>query len=180
MAWSQKTDQLQKILPTVVADARSGIEAISKDPEGRTNPSDSIYRLVFKLTIRPVGAKEVADDPRLRRKFERYFTMLDESAGPLSAMFPRFPWPSMIKRFHAGARMYMVLDQIVEKRQRLGEIIDDPLQNLLDRNGSMTEIVYFVTGALSTGQLNTGVYAAYVLCYLAASPEWLQNIRTEV
>jgi cytochrome P450 len=180
MAWSQKTDQLQKILPTVVADARGGIEAISQDLESRTNPFDSIYRLVFKLTIRLVGAKELAEDPILRRKFEGYFTMLDETAGPLSAMFPRFPWPSMIKRFYAGARMYMILDQIVKKRKQLSERVDDPLQNLLERNDSMTEIVYFVTGALFAGQLNTGVNAAYVLCYLATSPAWLENIRTEV
>ena len=170
MAWSQKTDQLQKILPTIVTDARSGIEAISQDPGGRTNPFDSIYRLVFKLTICLIGAKELADGPILRRKFEGYFTMLDESAGPLSTVFPRFPWASMIKRFHAGAKMYMILDQIVKKRRQLGETVDDPLQNLLDRGDGMTEIVYFVTGALFAGQLNTGVNAAYLLCYLAASP----------
>lgn len=180
MAWSQKTDQLQSILPTVVEDARNGIEAIAQDSQGLTNPFDTIYRLVFKLTIRLVGAKELADDPVLRRKFEGYFTMLDETAGPLSAMFPRFPWPSMFKRFYAGTRMYMILDQIVKKRQRLGLTVDDPLQNLLERGDSMKDIVYFVTGALFAGQLNTGVNAAYVLCYLATSPEWLSKIRTEV
>lgn len=180
MAWSQKTDQLQKILPTVVADARDGIEAISRDPLGRTNPFDSIYQLVFKLTIRLVGAQELADDAALRREFEGYFTMLDETAGPISAMFPRFPWPSMIKRFYAGARMYMILDRIAKKRQQHGTRVDDPLQNLLDRGDSIKEIVYFVTGALFAGQLNTGVNAAYVLCYLAASPKWLHEIRQEV
>jgi len=44
----------------------------------------------------------------------------------------------------------------------------------------MTEIVYFVAGALFAAQLNTGVNAAYLPCYLAASPEWLQKIRAEV
>ncbi|KAF9695214.1 hypothetical protein EKO04_006984 [Ascochyta lentis] len=180
MAWSQKTDQLQKILPIVIADVRDGIETLSSDAQGLTNPFDSIYRLVFKLTIRLVGAEELAEDPVLRRKFEGYFTMLDETAGPISAMFPRFPWPSMIKRFYAGARMYMILDKIVKERRQTGRKPEDPLQNLLDRGDGMTEIVYFVTGALFAGQLNTGVNAAYVLCYLATSSEWLARIRAEV
>ncbi|KAL1608936.1 hypothetical protein SLS59_002128 [Nothophoma quercina] len=180
LAWSQKTDQLQKILPIIIKDVRGSIETLSRDAQGRTNPFDSIYGLIFKLTIRLVGAKELAEDDILRKRFEGYFTMLDETAGPLSAMFPRFPWPSMVKRFYAGARMYMILDDIVKKRRQTGEKPDDPLQNLLDRGDGMTEIVYFVTGALFAGQLNTGVNAAYVLCYLATSPEWLAKIGAEV
>jgi cytochrome P450 len=180
MAWSQKTDQLHKILPIVVADVRDGIDTLSKDASGATNPFDSIYRLIFKLTICLVGAEELAEDSVLRRKFEGYFTMLDDTAGPISAIFPRFPWPSMIKRFYAGIRMYMILDNIVKTRKKTGKKPDDPLQNLLDRGDSMTEIVYFVTGALFAGQLNTGVNAAYALCYLATSPEWLARIRAEV
>jgi cytochrome P450 len=180
IAWSPRTDQLHKILPIVVADVRDGIDTLSKDASGATNPFDSIYRLIFKLTIRLVGAEELAEDSVLRRKFEGYFTMLDETARPISAMLPRFPWPSMIKRFYAGTRMYMILDNIVKTRKKTGKKPDDPLQNLLDRGDSMTEIVYFATGALFAGQLNTGVNAAYALCYLATSPEWLARIRAEV
>lgn len=118
ISWSQKTDQLHKILRIVVVDVRDGIDTLSKDLSGATNLLGSIYRLIFKLTIRLVGAEELAEELVLRRKFEGYFTMLGEIAGPISAMFPRFPWLSMIKRFYAGTRIYVILDNIVKTRKK--------------------------------------------------------------
>ena len=35
-------------------------------------------------------------------------------------------------------------------------------------------------GALFAGQLNSGINAAWVICYLAADPYWLSEVRKEV
>ena len=38
----------------------------------------------------------------------------------------------------------------------------------------------FVLGALFAGQLNSGINAAWVICYLAADPYWLGEVRKEI
>lgn len=178
MVWLLKSDQLINKLPTLISDVRAGIEAVAN--QGRINPFVDIYRLVFTLTIRMVGAHELAEDPVLRERFEYYFDLIDRSATPLSAMFPFFPWPAKIQRTYAGFRLYTLLDGIVKKRRKTGKAPNDAVQHLLGRGDGMAEIVYFITGALFAGQLNSGINAAMVLCYLATSPEWLSKVRAEV
>ena len=182
VAWLLKSEQLQAKLSTMISDVQDGIEAISKSPQGRTNPFESIYRLVFRMTLRMVGIEELAEDTELRERFMHYFEMIDESATPALVMFPRFPWPALIKRYYAGTRLYMMIEDIGKKRRQSGKNPKDvdALQYLLERGDGMQEIVFFITGALFAGQLNSGINAAMVLCYLASSPGWLARVRTEV
>jgi cytochrome P450 len=44
----------------------------------------------------------------------------------------------------------------------------------------VADCVKFVVGALFAGQLNSGINAAWVLCYLATNSHWLNEVRKEV
>lgn len=74
----------------------------------------------------------------------------------------------------------MIIENIVKRRAASDEKHDDALQYLLDQGDRTHKIIEFIVGALFAGLLNSGINAAWVLCYLATSPEWLTKARDEV
>jgi cytochrome P450 len=175
-----KHDQFRRKLPTLISDVQEAVEAIRTSPNGVTDPFDSLYRVVFRLTIRMVGADEIADDPQVLEETLRLFEMIDGSATATSVMFPKFPSPAVLKRTYAGARLFFLIENIIKKRAASDEKHDDALQYMLDQGDRTYKIVEFIVGALFAGLLNSGINAAWVMCYLATSPEWLARTQEEV
>lgn len=175
-----KSDMFRRKLPKLLSDVRDGIDEIKAEPSGITNPFESVYRIVFRLTIRMVGAEELADDPILLEAFLKYFMMIESTATATTIMFPSLPTPGMLKRTYAGARLYMIMEKIVKQREKTGEKRDDALQFLLDQGDRMYKIIEFTVGALFAGLLNTGINAAWILIWLTANPDWIEKAREEV
>lgn len=175
-----KTEKFRRKLPTLISDVQEAIEAIKSEPNGVTDPFESIYRIVFRLTIRIVGADEIADDAKLLEETLKHFESIDSSATATSIMFPKMPSPAVLKRTLAGARIYMMIENIVKKRAAGDEKHNDALQYLLDQGDKPFTIVEFIVGALFAGLLNSGINAAWIMCFLATSPEWLAKAREEV
>ncbi|KAJ4359014.1 hypothetical protein N0V95_002550 [Ascochyta clinopodiicola] len=175
-----KNDQFRRKLSTLTSDMQEAISAIKDDPSGRTNPFESIYRVVFQLTMRIVGAHEIADNPELLEETLKLFEYIEASTTATSIILPKFPSPAVLKRTYAGARLYMIIENIVKRRAASDEKHDDALQYLLDQGDRTHKIVEFIVGALFAGLLNSGINAAWVLCYLATSAEWLAKTRDEV
>lgn len=105
---------------------------IAASPTGITDPFDSIYDIVFQLTMRTIGCKDVAEDPVLLKKTLRLFEVVEQSATASAVIFPWAPSPAVIKRVYAGSRLYMILKKIVDERRETGKREDDPLQYLID------------------------------------------------
>jgi cytochrome P450 len=175
-----KNEQFRKKLPTLISDVQETMEAIRNDPSGITNPFDSLYRVVFRLTIRMVGADEIAEDPLVLEDTLKLFELIDNSATATSVMFPKFPSPAVLKRTYAGTRLYFLVENIIKKRAASDEKHDDALQYMLDQGDRTFKVVEFIVGALFAGLLNSGINAAWVMCYLATSPEWLAKTQEEV
>lgn len=99
----------------------------------------------------------------------------------------------------------MIMKNIMDERQRTGRRENDALQYCIDQGDSVNmvigvrlsyipkrkttiipqrlstnKITQFILGALFAGQLNSGINACYVLCYLAENPYWLSEARKEV
>lgn len=180
LAYLLKNEQFRRKLKTLTSDVQEAIEAIKNDPSGCTNPFESIYRIVFRLTIRIVGADEIADNPEVLEEALSLFEYIEASSTATSIVFPKFPSPAVLKRTYAGARLYMMIENIVKKRATSNEKHDDALQYMLDQGDRTHKIIEFIVGALFAGLLNSGINAAWVLCYLATSPEWLAKAREEV
>jgi sterol 14-demethylase len=149
------------------------------------------------MTLHTVGANEVVRDSNLLDTTLRMFELIEQSSTPYQVIFPWLPTFSLFKRFYAGTRMYMIFEKIVAERKRTGRRGEDALQYLLDEGDTPKQVVsvcitailddlrdtdppLFVVGALLAAQLNTGLNSAWVLCYLAASPFWLSEVRKEI
>ncbi|CBY02103.1 similar to cytochrome P450 [Plenodomus lingam JN3] len=180
LAYLLKNEQFRRKLPILISDTKEAIEAIRNDPSGITDPFESLYRIVFRLTIRMVGADEIADETKVLEETLRLFETLDNSSTALSVIFPKLPSPGVVKRTYAAGRLYMLIEKILKKRAASDEKHDDALQYLLDQGDQTFKIVEFILGALFAGLLNSGINAAWVACYLATSPEWLHRVHNEI
>ncbi|KAI4659298.1 uncharacterized protein J4E78_005725 [Alternaria triticimaculans] len=175
-----KNDQFRRKLPILISDTKQALEAIKNEPSGRTNPFESLYRVVFRLTIRMVGATEIAEDPQMLEEVLKMFETIESSSTATSVLFPKLPSPALLKRNWAGAQLYMMIDKIIKKRAASDEKHDDALQYLLDQGDRAERVSQFVVGALFAGLLNSGINVAWVMSYLATSPEWLAKANDEV
>ena len=175
-----KGNRLAEGLPQLLQDTRSMLDDIAADPSGITNPFDSIYKIVFKLTMRTVGCNEIANDDALLYETLSLYEKLESAATPLTIMWPWIPTIGKIKRYYGGYQLYMMFKRVVDARNKEGRREKDALQYLLDQGDSLTQIITLVLGALFAGQLNSGVNAAWLLVYLANDRYWLERIQDEI
>jgi sterol 14-demethylase len=105
------------------------------------DPFDEIYKIVFQLTMRAVGCDDIAEDPALLKKTLSLYETIDSSTTPATVIFPWFPTPALIKRTVAGARLYMMLQKIAERRRKNNVRGEDALQFLLDQGDTMDKII---------------------------------------
>jgi len=167
-------------LPQITNDTYTTLRALAASGTDLTDPFDSIYRLVYQLTMRTVGCADIANSPALLAKTLRWYNLVENSSSATTIMFPWLPGWGYLQRTYGGARVYMALKSIVDGRAATGEKVDDPLQFLIDSGDSMMQIIEFVMGALFAGLLNSGINAGYMLAYLGASPKWQTAVREEV
>lgn len=175
-----KGPHLKNGLPQLLKDARANLEVLANDPLGITNPFDTIYRLVFHVTMRTVACNDVANSPELLEQCLRHFETIEDTGTALSIMYPWMPVPAKFRRLYAGAHLYRIFQNVVNERKKTGIKDDDALQFLIDQDDSITDILTFVLGSLFAGQLNSGINAAFILCYLASNDYWMKRVREEV
>ena len=128
-------------LPKLISDMQTRLDQLAKDPSGITNPFESIYRIVYQLTMRTVGCDDIANNPELLERTLHLCETIKDSATLGTVLYPWFPSLALIKRKIAGVRFYMIIRKIVEERKRTGKRVDDPLQFLIDQEDDMTEII---------------------------------------
>ncbi|KAK0636368.1 cytochrome P450 6A1 [Bombardia bombarda] len=177
-----RRENFVKNLDRMVADTRAALERIEESGEGIMDPFDHVYRAVYQLTMRTVGANEIADSPAELTETLHLFEIIERASSPVRIIFPWLPTPEHLYKMWAGWRLYVKMNKIVDARRKEGRVEDDALQFLLDGEGGgdVVWILSFVIGALYAGQVNTGVNAAWMLVYLAATPEWYKRVQDEV
>lgn len=180
LAFLLKSEQLRRRLPFLISDAQEAMEELRNEPSGLTDPFESIHRMVFRLTLRVVGAKEIADDRKMLEDLIRYYSIIDDCTTPAYVLFPNLPSPAKIKHVYTSKRLHVMLRTIIENRMASSEKHDDPLQHYIDEGDRPHKIISFLLGAFVAGTVNSGVNAAWVLCFLACSPEWVSKIYQEI
>lgn len=132
-------------LPILVGDTQKQLAAIVDANGGKTtgvfDPFDNLYRTVYQLTMRTVGADDIAEDPVLLAKTLRLFEKIDAASSPTRVIFPWLPTPGHIKRVTAGIRLYSIFNNIAENRRKTGRRGEDAFQFLLDSGESITKIL---------------------------------------
>ncbi|QIX02177.1 hypothetical protein AMS68_007694 [Peltaster fructicola] len=175
-----KGNQLAKGLPNMVKDVRARLDELASNPKHETDPFDSIYRVVYQLTMRTVACNEIASDDKLLKRSLHLYEEVENAASPWLIMFPWAPLYGKFKRTLAGAELYMIFKKIVDARAKEGRREDDALQFLIDQGDDITKIITFVLGALFAGQLNSGINAAWILLYLTTNKDIQTKVRAEV
>ncbi|KAF2725222.1 cytochrome P450 [Polychaeton citri CBS 116435] len=176
-----KGSVLKDNLPLLLSDLHGLFEEMAADPMKITQPFESIYGVVFKLTMRTVACNEVADSPELCTKILRCFETIEKTGdNAFAVLFPSVWTPNKARRTWAGAQIYMVFKKIADERARSGKREKDAMQLLLDQGDNVKQIIGFIIGALFAGQLNSGINASWMILYLSRYPEWQRRVRAEV
>jgi sterol 14-demethylase len=128
-------------LPQLIRDTRRNLDAMKAEPSGRTDPFESIYRIVFQLTMRTVACHEIADDPKTLATCLHCFETIDKTGTPLTVMFPWMPLPAKFQRLKVGAQLYMIFQSVIEKRKMEEVKQKDALQFLLDQGDDAKGII---------------------------------------
>ena len=128
-------------LSQLIADTNSRLKGIASSPSGITEPFDSIYKIVFQLTMRMVGCNEIANDPRLLAKTLGFFETIGQSATPAGVIFPWLPTLAKLKRTYAGGLLYVMFQGIVNERKSSGRREEDALQFMIDQGDDITSII---------------------------------------
>ena len=136
-----KGNQLAKGLPQLLRDARDMLDTLAANPDGITDPFDSVYRMVFKFTMRTVACYEIADDPATLEKTLRLYEKVEATATPASIMFPWLPTPAKFMRFYYGSQLYLIFKRVVDDRKKNDRREDDALQYLLDQGDTLTDVI---------------------------------------
>ena len=176
--WLRKLIIFPLALPTLISDVRSRLDELGSS--GLMDPSEDIYKIVYLLTMRALGATEIANSRPLLDRTLHLFESIEESTTPYQIIFPWLPSPALFKRYIAGTQMYMIFQKIVNRRKMQGCREDDALQFLIDQGDDTQRILWFVIAVLFAGQLNSGINAATVLCYMASNPTWIAQARNEI
>ncbi|KAI8154642.1 Sterol 14-demethylase [Colletotrichum sp. SAR 10_70] len=175
-----RKEQLCKRLHLLVRDTHDTTKRLAGRPSKISDPFEDMYRLVFQLTMRMVGCDEIAEDDALLVKTLRIFEGIDAASTATKVMFPWMPTIGHFRRVYSGAQMYMILERVIKERKARGVDGSDALQYLTDEGYTTVEMVAFIVGALFAGLINSGINAAYLLCFLGANEEWYGRVQAEV
>ncbi|KAF2218975.1 cytochrome P450 [Elsinoe ampelina] len=180
---TMKKDNLVRSLRHLVSDTEQALKrslACNDGTVGYLDPFVEMNRIVYLLTLRTVGVKELADAPDLLDYSLRLVEVIDDNNSTAKIIIPWFPATKHIKRLLASTRFFLLINRIVRDRKRTGRREDDTLQTLIDDGESIMRTVLYVINALLAALLNSGMNVAWVLCYLATEPEWQQRIHVEI
>ncbi len=134
-----KKENFVKNLSLLVGDTKASLDRLGK--EGIFDPFDDIYKIVYQLTQRTVGAKEIAESPEMLAKTLHLFEVIEDSVSPSNIIFPWLPTPNRLRKTIAGGRLYFMLDKIVKDRKASGRREDDALQFLIDGGDDLIRIL---------------------------------------
>ncbi|GAP93132.1 putative cytochrome p450 6a1 [Rosellinia necatrix] len=182
-----KKENFIKNLDLLTGDTRAACDALAAAPPSRadpdwqvTDPFESFYEIVYQLTMRTVGANDIAEDPKLLKHTLSIFDWFEKSDSFAKVIFPWLPTLNHFMRLYYGAKLAFVFRDIIDKRNKTGKKGNDALQFLMDRGLTLQNIVGFEIGALFAGQLNSGINAGYLQIFLTQNPEWMARLREEV
>lgn len=123
---------------------------------------------------------------QMSEEFARVYYDLERGVTPAAYIHSNLPLPSMIKRNKARARLVSMIDEIVQQRQKSGEVGEDFLQTLMDaryKNGdklSPHEITGMLLASMFAGHHTSSVSTAWTLIELIKHPDFLDRVLHEL
>lgn len=139
-----KKENFVRNLRLLTTDTATALDAIVKRNGGNTgifDPFDDIYKIVYQLTMRTVGATEIAESPQLMNRTLGLFEEIEENMSTTRIIFPWLPTLGYIRQTLAGGKLYVIFDKIAKERKKTGKTHEDAFQFLLDTGEDMVRIL---------------------------------------
>ncbi|KAL5634417.1 hypothetical protein ACGC1H_002464 [Rhizoctonia solani] len=173
-----KTDRLADLTTLFLYDTERNMETWGES--GQFDPSDVIYSIIFQLTIRATGAREIADSIEKCKELENLYWRVEMGTTPTSVLFSWLPSDARKRKNAATKEIYNVFDGIIKARRSEDRREEDALQVLMDFGDSTPEIIALVMGTLFVGIVNTGLMGAWIFIFLDQEPEWKHKVIQEL
>ncbi|KAJ8523130.1 hypothetical protein ONZ45_g407 [Pleurotus djamor] len=148
--------------------------------EGRINPFQEVYDLVFQMTVRMATCSELAEDKDAIKKLADTYWRLEKSATPVALLLPWFPGSAKKAKEEATTALFTTLAYYVGLRREAGASSADAIDLLFQEGCDDMTIIQFVLNVIFAGVINTGINSCWDMIYLASSPEWKGRVVSEV
>ncbi|KAJ1301352.1 hypothetical protein OPQ81_003751 [Rhizoctonia solani] len=173
-----RMDRLADLTPLFMSDIERN--TTNWGETGKFDPFDVIYSIVFQLTIRAAGAREIADSIEKCKEVEKLYWSVEMGSTPTSVLLPWLPSEARKRKVAATGKIYNLFDGIIKARQSEGRREDDALQVLMDLGDSTPEIISFIMGTLFAGIVNSGLMSAWIFIFLDQEPVWKDKVIQEL
>ncbi|KAG8716757.1 hypothetical protein FRC08_008847 [Ceratobasidium sp. 394] len=173
-----RLDRLASATPQFMADIERNM--IKWGDQGKFDPFEDMYSIVFQLTIRAAACREIADSVDSCKRLEKLYWACEKGTTPAAVLFPWLPSGPRKQRIAATTEIYTWFDSIIRARRAEGRREEDTMQALMDMGDSTAEIIRFVMGVLFVGIVNTGLMSAWILIFLDQEPEWRDKAVEEL
>jgi sterol 14-demethylase len=150
---------LRTVAPTLFSDTILRMDAWGS--EGKIDPFDDVYHLVFQMTVRMATCEELAGDPLMVQKMRQLYWKLQESATAVSLLLPWFPSAARRNKAQATKDLYNTLSHYVDIRRKAQVPSTDAIDVLIadgEDDGTIVEesiVLLF---------LNTQTYDRSIVC----------------
>ncbi|CCO32821.1 hypothetical protein BN14_06884 [Rhizoctonia solani AG-1 IB] len=98
-----RMDRLADLTPSFMSDIERN--TINWENSGKFDPFDVIYSIVFQLTIRAFGAREIADSVEKCKELERIYWRVEMGSTPTSVLLPWLPSDARKQKVAATGEM---------------------------------------------------------------------------
>jgi hypothetical protein len=120
---------------------RTGSDDGKTTMTGTFDPFDDIYHIVYQLTMRTVGATEIAESPELMARTLSLFEEVERNTSTARIIFPWMPTLGYVRQTIAGGKLYVIFDKIAKERRRTGKTHEDAFQFLMDTGEDIVRIL---------------------------------------
>lgn len=103
------------------------------------DPFHNLYRLIYQMTHRLLGAHEVANSPKLLAETLAVYERMSDSSA-LQTMFPMMPTLGKLRKLWGGAKLHFLFRRIMRERKRCGRRENDAMQIMMDNGDSDSRI----------------------------------------
>ncbi|CAE6440153.1 unnamed protein product [Rhizoctonia solani] len=173
-----RMDRLADLTPSFMSDIERN--TVNWGNTGKFDPFDVIYSIVFQLTIRAAGAREIADSVEKCKELERLYWRVEMGSTPTSVLFPWLPSDARKRKVAATGEIYNLFDGIIKARRSEDRREEDALQALMDLGDSTPDIISFIMGTLFAGIVNSGLMSAWIFIFLDQEPQWKDKVIQEL
>ncbi|CCF51507.1 hypothetical protein NDA11_005421 [Ustilago hordei] len=175
---SLSSARLQSNLPEMVKAAVDVFKAMPAS-NGEIDIHQTIYPLVFQISVLFVGMAEHARDINTVKAMEAPFWSFADNTGYMATHFPLLPVPSTVRKWIGAIKMSTAIRTTLETRKKEGRREKDYIQEMIDRGCSPKAIEDFIMGGLFAAIINTTGVASWLLVFLCAQPELRDRVRAE-